>query len=247
MGAKADIKVAATGSSADDKLLCMNLHTQSAFEEEVQVNGGTLKLTWEDCGDASTHGKIKGLGKDTTVTGSGTVDEDVKSGDFTITAKAGPITKKFQGDVCAAKEFNLPLGLGKVDWKGLNCPAAKGDIAVAVGVKLAAAIPASMAKADIKVAATGSSADDKLLCMNLHTQSAFEEEVQVNGGTLKLTWEDCGDASTHGKIKGLDKDTITLGQDTTVTGSGTVDEDVKSGDFSITAKAGPITKKFQGD
>merc|ERR1712176_1514106 len=100
----------------------------------------------------------------TTVTGSGTVDEDVTGGGFTITVKAGPISQKFQGDVCAAKEFDLPLGLGKVDWKGLGCPALKGDIAVAVGVNLAAAIPASMAKADIKVAATGT-LDDPLLCM----------------------------------------------------------------------------------
>jgi len=146
---------------------------------EAEVNGGTLNLTWEDCGDATYHGKISGLdkssitlGEDTTVTGSGTVDEAVEGGDFKITAKAGPITQNYEGKVCEAKEFDLPLGLGKVNWKGLSCPAAKGDLSVGVGLKLAAVIPAKLAKADVSVTATGKSADDKLLCMNLHTSAA---------------------------------------------------------------------------
>jgi len=146
---------------------------------EAEVNGGTLNLTWEDCGDATYHGKISGLdkssitlGEDTTVTGSGTVDEAVEGGDFKITAKAGPITQNYEGKVCEAKEFDLPLGLGKVNWKGLSCPAAKGDLLVGVGLKLAAVIPAKLAKADVSVTATGKSADDKLLCMNLHTSAA---------------------------------------------------------------------------
>jgi len=150
----------------------------AAEVSEPQVNGGTVSVTWEDCGDASTHGKITGLdkssitlGEDTTVTGSGTSDEAVEGGDFTITAKAGLITQKYDGKVCEAKEFDLPLGLGKITWNGLSCPVAAGDMSVAVGVKLASIIPASMAKADIQVAATGSSADDKLLCMSLHTEA----------------------------------------------------------------------------
>jgi len=157
-------------------------HLGNAVEAtEPQVNGGTLTLTWKDCGDASTHGKVTGLdttsitlGEDTTVTGSGTVDEAITGGDFTITAKAGPITQKYAGKVCEAKEFDLPLGLGKVTWKGLSCPAAAGDLSVAVGVKLASVIPASLATADIETAATGSSADDKLLCMSLHATKAAQ-------------------------------------------------------------------------
>ena len=51
------------------------------------------------------------------------------------------------------------------------------------------------------------------------------------GGTLKLTWSDCGDASTHAKVTGLTPDTITLGQMTTVSGTGTLDEAVTGGSF----------------
>jgi C1A family cysteine protease len=170
---------------------------------EPEVNGGTLNLTWEDCGDATYHGKISGidktsitLGEQTTVTGSGTVDEAVAGGDFTISAKAGPITQKYSGKVCEAKEFDLPLGLGKVNWQGLSCPAAAGDLSVAVGIKLASIIPSSMAKADVSVTATGSSADDKLLCMTLHTAPA------VAAGSA---WEDF--KAKYGKYyNGADED-----------------------------------------
>jgi hypothetical protein len=157
-------------------------HLGSEVEEtQPEVNGGTLNLSWKDCGDSTYHGKITGLdkssitlGEDTTVTGSGTSDEAIEGGDFTITAKAGPITQKYQGKVCEAKEFDLPLGLGKVNWKGLSCPAAAGDLSVGVGVKLASVIPAKFATADIEVSATGASADDKLLCMSLHASPASQ-------------------------------------------------------------------------
>jgi hypothetical protein len=151
------------------------------------VAGGVLDISWADCGDASTHGKITGidkssitLGQETTVTGSGTTDEAISSGDFTISAKAGPITQKYQGKVCEAKEFDLPLGLGKISWAGLSCPAAAGDLSVAVGVKLAAIIPAQYATADVTATATGTSADDKLLCMTLHTSPAADSDEQGN-------------------------------------------------------------------
>ena len=36
------------------------------------------------------------------------------------------------------------------------------------------------------------------------------------GGVLKLTWSDCGDASTHGKVTKVAPDTVTLGQATRI-------------------------------
>lgn len=82
--------------------------------------------------------------------------------------------------MCEPKEFDLPLGLGKVSWEGLTCPVAAGELSVAVGVQLAAVIPASVATADVTATATGASADDKLLCMTLHTQ-AQKQAVDCSG------------------------------------------------------------------
>merc|ERR1712232_1254153 len=50
---------------------------------------------------------------------------------------------------------------------------------------------------------------------------------EATGGTLKITWKDCGDASTHAKVTGLQPNTITMGKTNTVTGSGTTDEAVR--------------------
>merc|ERR1712232_1541787 len=143
-----------------------------------EATGGTLKITWKDCGDASTHAKVTGvkpdtitMGKTNTVTGSGTTDEAVTGGTFIIQAKAGPITQKYSGDICQAKEFKLPLGLGSVKWDGMACPIAKGATDVKLDITLSAAIPASLAKATVSASATTSSGD-KLLCVALKTAPA---------------------------------------------------------------------------
>eukprot|EP00451_Oxyrrhis_marina_P053227 CAMPEP_0204506288 /NCGR_PEP_ID=MMETSP0471-20130131/109171_1 /ASSEMBLY_ACC=CAM_ASM_000602 /TAXON_ID=2969 /ORGANISM="Oxyrrhis marina" /LENGTH=197 /DNA_ID=CAMNT_0051511283 /DNA_START=64 /DNA_END=658 /DNA_ORIENTATION=+ len=63
--------------------------------------------------------------------------------------------------------------------------------------------------------------------------------------TIKLTWTDCGDTSTHGKITGLttNPDPPVLGQKTAITSTGTVDEDVKSGTYTVEVKA-PVVGKI---
>merc|ERR1711877_42116 len=98
--------------------------------------GGKLAVTWEDCGDASTHGKITDLqpteitiGEDGTLTGTGTIDEELTDGSFTIelTASLG-IKETYTGKACEAKTFNLPLNLGTVSWGGLDCPVSPGKL-----------------------------------------------------------------------------------------------------------------------
>merc|ERR1712232_995743 len=143
-----------------------------------ESTGGTLKITWSDCGDSSTHAKVTGvkpdtitMGQSTKITGSGTVDEQVTGGSFEISAKAGPITQKYSGDLCQAKTFNLPLGLGSVKWDGMKCPVAKGSADVPMDIQLSGAIPAGLAKAKISATAKTSSGD-KLLCLNINTAPA---------------------------------------------------------------------------
>merc|ERR1719502_2449151 len=130
-----------------------------------RIVGGSLKLTWSDCGDSSYHAKVKALsptilpiGQKTTITGSGNVDEQVTGGAFTITAKFG-VTEHYSGDVCSSKVIKLPLGVGTITWEGLKCPLAKGDVSVAVDVQLSPLIPARLAKGTIEIKAAGGSKD----------------------------------------------------------------------------------------
>ena len=72
-------------------------------------------------------------------------------------------------------------------------------------------------------------------------------ETFVEGGVLGLTWKDCGDASTKAKISGLTPTSLTLGQKTTVTGSGKITEGVSDGKIAVSLKASIISKTYSGD
>merc|ERR1712224_695871 len=109
------------------------------------ATGGTLAVTWEDCGDASTHGRITDLqptqitiGQDGTLTGTGTIDEKLTDGSFTMKVTAGlGIKETYTGKACEAKTFNLPLNIGTVSWGGLDCPVSPGTLTQKVGFSTA--------------------------------------------------------------------------------------------------------------
>merc|ERR1711881_671429 len=161
--------------------------------DEDFVEGGKLQLGWKDCGDSSYHAKVTSLtpstltiGANTHVVGQGNVDEQVTAGSFTITSKAilGP-AEHFSGNVCQPKTFNLPMGLATITWDGLKCPVAKGQAAVGVDVKLAASIPAKLARTTIDLKGTSTSGHN-LICMQLTTapqQGETEAAIASSPGT----------------------------------------------------------------
>jgi hypothetical protein len=170
-----------------DELFCIEIDSDKAGVDDLQqaptvfVQGGNLNLDWSDCGDSSYHAKVKSLvpsvlsiGKKTTVTGSGDVDEQVTAGAFTITAKFG-VTEHYSGDVCAPKVFHLPLGVGSITWDGLKCPVAKGTVSVGVDVSLSSLIPAKLAKGTIEIKASGATKEN-LICVDIKTSA---EQVVV--------------------------------------------------------------------
>jgi len=145
---------------------------------------GDVALSWTDCGDSSTHGKISDvepktitLGTTTTVTGTGSVDEAVSAGSFSasITAGGGLVHDTWKGDLCSASTHSLPLGLGEIAFKGMSCPVAAGDASLALDVTLSASIPTSLASADIQLNGAAASGD-KLICVKIHTQQAYNFE-----------------------------------------------------------------------
>merc|ERR1712072_20023 len=156
-------------------LECWPPRNDEAVSEDF-VEGGKLQLGWKDCGDSSYHAKVTGLtpstltiGANTHVIGQGNVDEEVTAGSFSISSKAiiGP-AEHFSGNVCQPKTFNLPMGLATITWDGLKCPVAKGQADVGVNVKLAASIPAKLARTTIDLKATSSSGHN-LICMQMTT------------------------------------------------------------------------------
>lgn len=216
--------------------------------------GGTMQITWEDCGDSSTHGHITDvspseitIGTPASLISSGTIDEALTDGAFSLNVKAAlGIDKTFTGSACEAKTFTLPLGLGSASWEGLDCPVAAGAISASVGVSLSAAIPASLAKADVAVSATDQNGD-KAICVTAHLTREQEQIVPVDAGTMIITFDDCGDSDTHGHITDVQPPQITIGQPASMVSSGTIDEALTDGAFSINVKAAlGIDKTFTG-
>ena len=139
------------------------------------VGGGKLSLTWSDCGDADTHGKVTSLtpdkmelGEKTTVTGTGNVDEDISGGTFSIHLSAFMVSETYEGDICEAKTFDMPMGMGTVTWNGMPCPSSAGDISLSTDILLSSSIPSSLAKSTVAISATHTNGD-KLVCMEVKT------------------------------------------------------------------------------
>jgi len=154
--------------------------------------GGSLKLTWSDCG--AKHAKTTdvqpasiALGAETEITGKGAVDEDVSAGSFDAEVKAGGglIDQHFTGDICTAKTFDLPLGIGKLSWEGVSCPLKKGDASIKMKVKLASALPAAAAKSDIKLTSKDQNGED-LLCVAIHMEKALESSDDFDAYLAKF-------------------------------------------------------------
>lgn len=112
------------------------------------------------------------------MTGTGNIDEAVTGGSFEIDLQASIIKKTYTGDICQAKTFDMPMGLGSVTWNGMKCPLAAGAQNVGTSIMISGSLPASMAKAAIQIKATGANGDS-LLCMKMTTAPAESSAVVV--------------------------------------------------------------------
>merc|ERR1712037_753391 len=213
-------------------------------KQELDVQAGTLAVTWADCGDASTHAKVDDLqppliqtGATTTLKGTGAVDEDVPSATFSAdVSAAGVKLVSCSGDASTDVECKLPLGAGSITLKALTFPIKAGETTIPVDVKVSSLIPPSLAKTSTHVTSSTASGD-KLFCLDVNTE---KQELEVQAGTLAVTWADCGDASTHAKVDDLQPPSIQTGATTTLKGTGAVDEDVPSATFSADVSAAGV-------
>ena len=138
-----------------------------------------LKLSWSDCGDASTKVKIASftpsaltLGQKTTMTGTGNLGEDVAAATFDL-EMTGAIGKLVSctGDASAAKTCSLPLGTGSLTFDAMTFPLKAGSTNVNVDIALSSAVPASLQTTDTKCTASSSSGD-KLFCIDIKSAPA---------------------------------------------------------------------------
>merc|ERR1712048_60435 len=150
---------------------CINSNCASSLEAEA----GTLAVTWSDCG--AKHATVTDLqpttiqtGTTETLTGTGTVDEDVTSAHFTAkVSAAGVQLASCEGDATTDIDCNLPLGAGTITVKAVSFPIAAGQTNIVTAVKTSSIIPASLAKVDVAIRATEQNGED-VICLDVHTE-----------------------------------------------------------------------------
>merc|ERR1712070_256225 len=222
--AKVDVAIRATEQNGED-VICLDVHTSK--QAELEAEAGSLAVTWADCG--AQHATVTDLqptsistGTTATLTGTGTVDEDVTSAHFTATVSAAGVKlAECDGDATTDIECKLPLGAGKITVKAVSYPLAAGTVSIPVDVSTSSLIPASLANVDTEIRATEQNGED-VICLNVHT--AQQKELRSEGGTLAVTWEDCG--AQHATVTDVVPASISTGTTATITGAGVVDEDV---------------------
>jgi cathepsin B len=158
------------------------------------AEAATLAVTWEDCG--AQHSTVTDLqptsiqtGGTTTVTGTGTVDEDVTSAQFTAVVKArGVKIASCSGDATTDITCKLPLGAGTITVKAMSFPIAKGEVSIPVDVKTSAIVPASLEKVDVHIVAEDQNGDPTI-CLDVHTkkQKGFKE-IAEHVNALGTSW-----------------------------------------------------------
>jgi cathepsin L len=145
------------------------------------AEAGTLSLTFSDCG--SKHGKVTTLsptsfstGTTATITGTGTIDEDVTSASIKATISAlGTQLTDCSGDGTSDITCNLPLNTGSIVVPALPFPLKAGTLNLPVKVTTAASIPASLASVDIHL--TGNDQNgESAICLDVHTSAAVSSD-----------------------------------------------------------------------
>merc|ERR1712070_657146 len=224
--AKVDVAIRATEQNGED-VICLDVHTSK--QAELEAEAGTLAVTGADCG--AQHATVTDLqptsiatGTTATLTGTGTVDEDVTSAHFTATVSAAGVKlTECDGDATEDIKCKLPLGAGTITVKAVPYPLSAGTVAIPVDVQTSSLIPASLAKVDVAIRATEQNGED-VICLDVHTSK--QAELEAEAGTLAVTWADCG--AQHATVTDLQPTSISTGTTATLTGTGTVDEDVTS-------------------
>jgi len=145
------------------------------------AEAGTLSITYKDCG--SKHGKVTGLsptsfstGTTATITGTGTIDEDVTAAKITATVSAlGTQLTSCSGDGTKDIVCLLPLNTGSITVPALPLPLTAGTLNLPVKVTTSASIPAALASVDIHL--TGDDQNGQsVICLDVHTSASLSSD-----------------------------------------------------------------------
>jgi hypothetical protein len=160
----------------------------------LAVEAGSLAVSFQDCGDASTDVVVKDVtpktiaaGSTSTITGSGSLKKDIFGGSYSMRMTgvlSSVLVKNCDGDAGKANTCDIvaPL-LGKVGslvYEPVTFPVKAGEVSgiPKVSVTLRAGLPASLETTTTTLKVTASNGD-KLICVQIRTKSAAQSNLIV--------------------------------------------------------------------
>jgi len=167
--------------------------------------------------------KLIPLHGSSTITGTGTLTEDVDEGvtyDMVMETQFTDCT----GDAAEGAKCNFPLGMGSIEFEGIPSPVKAGEIPINVDLKISTLLPATLLDTTTIVTGIGVETGNKIFCLNVYTTKSADS--QLGKGVLDVDWADCGDADTKSKIHSLIPSQLSQGGTNKIVGTGTLSEDV---------------------
>merc|ERR1719183_2101467 len=160
----------------------------------LAVEAGSLAVSFQDCGDASTDVLVKDVtpktitaGSTTTITGSGSLKKDIFGGSYSMRMTgvlSSVLVKNCDGDASKANTCDIVAPLlgkaGSLAYEPVTFPVKAGEVSgiPKVSVTLRAGLPASLEKTTTTLKVTASNGD-KLICVQIRTKSAAQSNLIV--------------------------------------------------------------------
>merc|ERR1719486_412043 len=167
----------------------------------LAVEAGTLAVSFNDCGDASTDAVVKDVvpktitaGSTTTITGSGSLKKDIAGGSYDMRMTgvlSSVLVKNCDGDASKANTCDIVASLlgkvGTIAYQPVAFPIKAGDISGVpkVAVTLRAGLSASLETTTTTLKVTASNGD-KLICVQIMTKSAAQSVSQSHPASSSL-------------------------------------------------------------
>merc|ERR1711998_430949 len=114
----------------------------------------------------------------TTMTGTGTLPEDISGANFDLEMDGVIHLLSCKGDASQSKTCSLPLGAGSLSFDAMSFPLKAGQVQVKVDIALSANLPASLASTTTKATATATNGD-KLFCIEIKSSKEAHSRIEV--------------------------------------------------------------------
>jgi hypothetical protein len=170
-------------SASKGTMFCLEVYTQKS--PDSHLGQGILDVTWSDCGGGDALVTVDSLepnqiyqGKNTQFIGRGILPVDIEEDDITFDMKLKVQLLDCNGSASKGKKCDLPLGLGYMEFKGLDIPVTAGETSIAVDLKLSSIVPSSLVDSTTHVTAKTQSGEN-VFCLNVLTTPAKDDAVQV--------------------------------------------------------------------